>query len=136
VKTPFSLIQMDVQDIRVKESLGTQPTTHLRRHHRPRYQWTACAGRTRLRFLAFRQHLNRTCGLAFLLLVLRWLRASGVETLLAFQTDWGQEFGGDSPQPVAGRSRRFLQLLGGERQRYPLGRKGQRSGGTPSSHRR
>ncbi|PWH20256.1 MAG: hypothetical protein DDG58_02945, partial [Ardenticatenia bacterium] len=52
-------------------------------------------------------------------------RAFGVETPLTFQTDWGQEFGGDSPQPVAGRSRRFLQLLGGERRRYPLGREGE-----------
>ena len=65
----------------------------LRHHHLPRYQWTACDGRTRLRFLAFRHTLNRTHGLAFLILVLRWLRAFGVETPVTFQTDGDRSSG-------------------------------------------
>lgn len=98
VEEPFSLIQVDVKDILDKGALGTKLTTHLQRQHLPRYQWTACDGRTRLRFLAYSHRNNRTNGLAFLILVLMWLRAFGVETPVTFQTDWGQEFGGDNPQ--------------------------------------
>jgi hypothetical protein len=90
VAEPFGLIQVDVKDIHDKGSLGTRHTTHLRRHHLPRYLWTACAGRTRLRCLAFSRTLSSTHGLAFLLiLVLSWLRAFGVKTSVTFQTDLG-----------------------------------------------
>jgi putative transposase len=131
---PFSLIQTDVKDIRDKGSLGTALTTHLARQRLPRYQWTACDGRTRLRFLAFSHTLSTTHGLAFLLLVLSWLRAWGVETPVAFQTDWGVEFGGDNPQRVQELSARFLAPLGGALCRYPLGRKGY-NGRVERSHR-
>lgn len=94
VQEPFRLFQTDVKDIHDKGTLGTLRTTHLRRHHLPRYQWTACDGRSRLRFLAFSHTLSSTCGLAFLILVLSWLRAFGVEKSVTFQTDWGREFGG------------------------------------------
>ena len=50
---PFSLLQTDVKDIHDKQALGTERTTHLHRQRLPRYQWTACDGRTRLRFLAY-----------------------------------------------------------------------------------
>lgn len=131
---PFSVIQTDVKDIRDKGSLGTELTTHLGRQRLPRYQWTACDGRTRLRFLAFSHTLSTTHGLAFLLLVLAWLRAWGVETPVVFQTDWGVEFGGDNPQRVQELSTRFLAPLGGTLCRYPLGRKGY-NGRVERSHR-
>lgn len=117
-----------------------KPWDNLRKHHLPRYQWTACDGRTRLRFLAYRHRLNRTHGLAFLVLALLWLRAHGVTNPITFQTDWGQEisespsigsgrrsfepFGGDNPQQIAALEARFLQPLEGQLKRYPLGRKG------------
>ena len=69
---PFALIQADVKDILDKRALGTTLWQHMRKHHLPRYQWTACDGRTRLRFLAYSHRNNRTNGLAFLLLVLHW----------------------------------------------------------------
>lgn len=134
VQEPFSLLQTDVKDIHDKGSLGTHRTTHLRRHHLPRYQWTACDGRTRLRFLAFSHTLSSTHGLAFLILVLSWLRAFGVEQTVTFQTDWGREFGGDNPRHVQELSQRFLAPLGGALRRYPLGRKGY-NGRVERSHR-
>ena len=134
VQEPFYLLQTDSKDIHDKASLGTQLTTHLGRHHLPRYQWTACDGRTRIRFLAYSHHLNRTNGLAFLILVLLWLRACGVEQKVEFQTDWGQEFGGDNPTRIAQLAKRFLHPLGGDLQRYPLGRKGY-NGRAERSHR-
>ena len=94
----------------------------------PRYQWTACDGRTRLRFLAYSQRIHRTNGLAFLTLVLMWLRAFAIQTPVTFQTEtsdvWGQEFGGDNPEQVQLLSRQFLQPLQGQLARYPKGRKG------------
>ena len=79
MEQPFSLIQIDLQDILDEGALGTQRTTHLRRQGLPRYQWTACDGRTRLRFLAYSlswhvtgqgHYIRRTNGLAFMILVL------------------------------------------------------------------
>lgn len=131
---PFSLLQTDTKDVRDKGSLGSALVAHLDRQHLPRYQWTACDGVTRLRFLAYSHHLNSTNGLAFLLLVTLWLRAHGIETPLTFQTDWGQEFGGDNPRRVAQLSTRFLAPLGAQLARYPLGRKGY-NGRVERSHR-
>ncbi len=123
-----------MKDIHDKEALGTALTSHLQRCRLPRYQYTACDGRTRLRFLAYGYANNRTNGLAFLILVLTWLRVSGIETPVTFQTDWGQEFGGDNPAQVADLSTRYLQPLGGQLRRYPKGRKGY-NGRVECSHR-
>ena len=97
VEQPCSLLQVDVKDVRDKGALGARPVAHLGRQRLPRYQWAACDGRTRLRFLAYSHTLGTTHGLTFLLLVLTWLRAFGVQTPVAFQTDWGTEFGGATP---------------------------------------
>ena len=134
VEEPFSLIQADVKDVLDKQALGPTLWDHLRKHHLPRYQWTACDGRTRLRFLAYSYHLNRTNGLAFLLLILLWVRAHGVTNPITFQTDWGQEFGGDNPERIAALEERFLQPLQGQLKRYPPGRKGY-NGRVERSHR-
>jgi hypothetical protein len=134
VEVPFSLIQTDVKDIHDKGALGTKRTTHLRRQGLPRYQWTACDGRTRLRFLAYSHRLHRTNGLAFMILVLLWLRAFGCDVPVTFQADWGQEFGGDNPDQVLRLSQQFLEPLAGQLRRYPKGRKGY-NGRVERSHR-
>jgi transposase len=131
---PFSLIQVDVKDIHDKAALGTGHTTHIRRQHLPRYQYTACDGRTRLRFLAYAHHNNSTNGLAFLLLVTLWLRAFGIECPIFLQSDWGQEFGGDRPDHVAELSDRYFEPLHAQLRRYPMGRKGY-NGRVERSHR-
>jgi transposase len=134
VKEPFSLIQTDVKDVLDKQALGPALWDHLRKHRLPRYQWTACESLTRLRFLAYSHHLNRTNGLAFLVLILLWLRAHDITNPVTFQTDWGQEFGGDNPHQIAALETRFLQPLGGQLKRYPPGRKGY-NGRVERSHR-
>ena len=131
---PFSLVQTDAKDIRDKQALGTERTTHLRRQRLPRYQWTAGDAPTGLRFLAYSHRLNRTNGIAFMVLVLIWLRAHNVQADIPFQTDWGQEYGGDNPTTIARLSNRYLQPLGGDLRRYPLGRKGY-NGRVERSHR-
>ena len=131
---PFRLFQVDAKDIADKGALGTALVTHLRRAHLPRYQWTALEGRSRLRFLAYSYRLNRTNGFTFMILVLMWLRAFGVEGEVELQTDWGEEFGGDNPERVRQLSEQFLEPLGGKLCRYPKGRK-QYNGRVERSHR-
>jgi hypothetical protein len=40
---------------------------------------------------------------------------------VTFQTDWGQEFGGDNPERVSQLSEQFLSPLEGQLARYPKG---------------
>jgi transposase len=131
---PFALLQTDVKHILDKQALGTQRTTHLLRQRLPRYQWTACDSRTRLRFLAYSHRLNRTNGMAFMILVLLWLRAHDLQTKVTFLTDWGQEFGGDNLSRITRLATRYLHPLGGDLRRYPLGHKGY-NGRVERSHR-
>jgi hypothetical protein len=124
VKEPFALIQTDAKDILDKGALETRRWQHIRTQHLPRYQWTACDGRTRLHFLAYSHHLNRTNGVAFMVLVLLWLRAHGVGASVTVQTDWGEEFGGDNQEQIQKLGARFLAPLHGTLCRYPMCRKG------------
>jgi len=64
------------------------------------YQWTFCEGKTRLRFLAYSHKLHQTNGLAFVVLVMSWLRALGIKEEVLWQEDRGQEFGGGQPRKV------------------------------------
>jgi len=134
VQEPFSLIQTDLKDVLDKGALGTRLWDHMRKHRLPRYQWTACDGRTRLRFLAYSHTKTRTNGLSFMVLTLLWLRAFGITTTVTFQTDWGEEFGGDNPEQIAALERQFLQPLQGQLRRFPMGRKGY-NGRVERSHR-
>jgi len=134
VEVPFTLIQVDVKDILDKGALGTRTTTHMGRQGLPRYQWTACDARTRLRLLAYSHHITRTNGMAFLILCVLFLRALGIKGPIVFQSDWGQEFGGDNPDRVAALSLRFLAPLDAQLMRYPMGRKGY-NGRVERSHR-
>lgn len=131
---PFTLVQADAKDVHDKATLGTERTTHLRRAGLPRYQWTFLEGQSRLRFLAYSHHNNRDCGIAFLLICLRWLRQAGIQTPVQIQTDWGQEFGGDNPGRIDQLNQRYFQGLEAELCRYPLGRKGY-NGRVERSHR-
>ena len=123
VEAPFTLLQADLKDILDKGALGTRLWDHIRKHRLPRYQWTVCESRSRLRFLAYSHKKTPTNGLTFLSLVLCWLRLHGVETPVTFQTDWGEEFGGDNPHRIRTLEKRFLEPLQGSLCRYPKGRK-------------
>ena len=120
--------------MRDKGTLGTERTTHLSRQGLPRYQWTFLEGRSRLRFLAYSHRLSRDCGLAFLLICLRWLRRRGIQGRVQIQTDWGEEFGGDNPRRLRRLNTRYFAGLDAQLCRYPLGRKGY-NGRVERSHR-
>ena len=76
---PFRLAQVDTKDILDKGTLGTKLWDHLRKHRLLRYQWTFLEGRTRFRFLAYSHRLSVVNGLCFVVLVMSWLRAWGID---------------------------------------------------------
>jgi len=134
VKDPFSLIQIDVKDIMDKATLGIERWDHIRKRRLPRYQWTWCEAKTRLRFLAYSHEINLTNGLAFLTLTTLWIRGFGISEEIMLQTDWGQEFGGDNPEKIDLLEEKYLLPLGAHLKRIPLGKKGY-NGRVERSHR-
>ena len=134
VEEPFSLIQTDLKDVLDKGALGTARWDHIRKRRLPRYQWTACDSRTRLRFLAYSHSKSRTNGMAFLILTLMWLRAFDITTTVTLQTDWGEEFGGTNMERIASLEERFLEPLQGQLRRIPMGRS-EYNGRVERSHR-
>jgi transposase len=131
---PFSLVQVDVKDILDKDSLGTERWQHIRSTQLPRYQWTFCEASTRLRFLCYSRYLNRTNGIAFFLLLMTYLRSLGVTTPIAWQTDWGEEFGGSNPTMLARLQQIYFTPLNARLVKIPKGRK-EYNGRVERSHR-
>jgi len=131
---PFSLVQVDTKDILDKGTLGTKLWTHMLRQRLPRYQWTFCEAKTRLRFLAYSRELSLANGLCFMFLVMLWLRRYGLKGEVAWQTDWGEEFGGSNPEKLAMLQEKYYQPLGAHLARIPKGRKGY-NGRVERSHR-
>ena len=82
----FSLAQVDTKDILDKEALGTILWTHILRKRLPRYQWTFCEGKNRLRFLAYSRELSLVNGICFTFLVMLWLKRHGIDSEVVWQT--------------------------------------------------
>jgi len=132
--TPFKLAQVDTKDVYDKGTLGTTIWTHITRKHLPRYQWTFCEARTRLRFLAYSRKLHLTNGLCFVALVMSWLRAFGIEERVFWQEDWGEEFGGDNPEKLRRLNEKYYRPYRAVLGRAPKGRHGYQ-GRVERSHR-
>jgi len=130
----FSLAQVDTKDILDKGALGTKLWTHMLRKRLPRYQWTFCEGKTRLRFLAYSRELSLVNGLCFTFLVMLWLKRHGIDSEVVWQTDWGEEFGGSNPEKLAMLEEKYYEPLGAHLARIPKGRKGY-NGRVERSHR-
>ena len=131
---PFRLAQVDTKDILDKGTLGTRLWDHLRKHRLPRYQWTFLEARTRFRFLAYSYSLSVVNGLCFVVLVMSWLRAWGIEVEVQWQEDWGSEFGGENPHHLAKLDERYYRPFRARLCRAPKGRKGYQ-GRVERSHR-
>ncbi len=111
-KEPLSFFQTDLKVIRDRKGIPPDAYAHHERAGLPLYQWTACCVRSRIRFLAYSSEKTAANGLSFMLLIVLWLRAHGVEHPLSFQTDWGEEFGGKSPKKLAELDRRLFKPVG------------------------
>ncbi|MBC7216751.1 MAG: helix-turn-helix domain-containing protein [Candidatus Caldatribacterium sp.] len=91
---PLKFWQIDVKYIADQKALPSSAYAAIFQNKLPRYQFTAIDVRTRVRFLAYAKELSFANGLTFLLLVVFWLRALGVQGRFFLQTDNGVEFGG------------------------------------------
>jgi hypothetical protein len=127
-------VQVDVKDILDKATLGPERWQHMRTHRLPRYQWTFCDATTRLRFLCYSRELNRTNGIAFFLLMASYLRSQGITTPIAWQTDWGEEFGGSNPTMLAKLQHPLFDPFNARLVKIPKGRK-EYNGRVERSHR-
>jgi len=134
IENPFSLAQVDTKDILDKGTLGTKLWTHMVKKKLPRYQWTFCEGKTRLRFLAFSKELSLANGLCFTFLIMHWLKRYGISSEVIWQTDWGEEFGGSNPEKLAMLDEKYYHPLGAHLTRIPKGRKAY-NGRVERSHR-
>ena len=134
VEQPFSLAQVDTKDILDKGTLGTTLWTHMLRKRLPRYQWTFCEGKTRMRFFGYSRELSLVNNLCFTFLVMLWLRKFGMDSEVTWQTDWGEEFGGSNPEKLAMLEEKYYRPLGAHLARIPKGRKGY-NGRVERSHR-
>ena len=121
-KDPLSFFQTDLKVIRDHKGIPPQAYQHHEKAGLPPYQWTACCVRTRARFLAYSREKTVANGLAFMTLVVLWLRAHGLHHHVGFQTDWGEEFGGKSPRKLAALDRRLFKPLGATLHRIRKGR--------------
>lgn len=121
-KDPLSFFQTDLKVIRDRKGIPPDAYAHHEKAGLPLYQWTAICVRTRMRFLAFSSEKTRANGLAFMMLVRLWLSAHGLHHRIAFQTDWGEEFGGKSPRQLASLDRRLFAPMGATLLRIRKGR--------------
>jgi len=81
---PLQHWQIDTKDIRDSKTLPKEVYRHLIREKLPRYQFTAIDVKTRIKLLAYAYNLNRTNGIAFIKLIINWLRANGLKEHIKF----------------------------------------------------
>lgn len=93
---PLQHWQVDTKDIRDSKTLPKPVYRHFVSSKLPRYQFTAIDVKTRLKFISYAYSNNRTNGIAFMKLLINWLRACGYKNTVYIQTDWGNEYGGHS----------------------------------------
>ncbi len=93
---PFEIVQVDVKYIRDQKALTKQQIIHLDRCAIPNYQWGAMDVNSRFKLIAYSRERSWTNGLCFYLWVISWLRSHGVNVIIVFTVDNGEEFGGKS----------------------------------------
>lgn len=97
---PFEHGQIDTKDVKDSRTLPREVYTHLIREKLPRYQWTYIDVKTRVKFLAYSHELSLANGLAFMNMIVHWLRSYGISYRIYLQSDWGSEFGGHSLRKI------------------------------------
>jgi len=94
---PFQEMQVDVKEIKDKETLPKEVYQHLETSNLALFQWTAIDVLTRIRFLSFSYRKDWFCGKAYLQLVIWHIRSFGFHYPLHIQTDGGVEFAASAP---------------------------------------
>ena len=91
---PLTQFQLDLKEILDQKPLSWQAYHWAIEHDLPLYQWTLIDVVTRIRFLAYSYEKTWANGLTFIRLVTTWLRSFGIQDVLTYQSDWGEEVGG------------------------------------------
>ena len=91
---PLQHWQIDTKEIKDAKTLPKEVYQHLIRQKLPQFQFTAISVKERIKFIAYAYSLNRSNGIAFMKLLISWLRANGINHRIYIQSDWGLEFGG------------------------------------------
>lgn len=118
----FELLQTDLKEILDMKSLPPDVYRHHESNGLPLYQWTACCVRTRVRFIAYSMEKSFSNGIAFIILVVLWLRAHGVKGRVYIQTDWGEEFAGKSERKIKHIQERILEPMNAQLLRIRKGK--------------
>lgn len=93
---PLQHFQIDTKEILDSKTLPEDVYRHIINEKLPKYQFTAIDVKTRLKFLTYAYQNTKTNGIAFMKLLISWLRINGVSHQLFLQSDRGNEFGGPS----------------------------------------
>ena len=93
---PFEIVQMDLKYIRDHKALSREQILHLNRCNIVNYQWSALDVNSRFKLIAYSREKSWTNGLCWYLWVISWLRSHGVNSMIVFTVDNGEEFGGKS----------------------------------------
>jgi transposase len=89
---PFVYLQVDTKHILDKSALPKDVYNHILKYNLPIYEWNAIDVKTRMRFTAYSHSLSAVYGLAFLMLVVLWLRVHNVKEKINIRLDNGSEF--------------------------------------------
>lgn len=130
----LSFFQIDTKEIPDLKTLPKPLYDHLFQANLPKFQFTAICVKTRIRFMAYAYENSCANGIAFLVLLILWLRAYGVENEIILQTDNGQEWGGSSLRKVNHIQQNILAPLKAKMTRIPKGR-AYKNGVVERSHR-
>ena len=103
--------EVDVRDTLAKEALSTEATGRGWSPTPPLYQWAPNGEPTDPRFLTYSRDSDPTNGLAFMILVLTWLRALTIRNPVDLQTDEAERIEGNGHQSPLGRVARLIHPL-------------------------
>jgi putative transposase len=121
---PLEHFEVDLKEIYDQSTLSQETIHHAQSIHIPPYQCTAIDIKTRIRFLSYSYEKTFSNGLAFMLSLLYFVRMSGIEHRLTFQTDNGEEFGGKSVDKLDYLNRQIFGPLQARLIHIPKGKKG------------
>jgi putative transposase len=120
---PLSNFEIDLKEIYDTGTLTEECISHASKVNIPPYQWTAIDVKTRLRFFSYSYEKSFTNGLIFMLSLIYFLRALGIDHEITLQTDNGEEFGGKSVDKLDYLNRMIFKPLNAKLIHIPKGRK-------------
>ena len=120
---PLSHFEVDLKEIYDTGTLSEECISHASKVNIPPYQWTAIDVKTRLRFLSYSYEKSFTNGLIFMLSLIYFLRALGIDYEITLKKDNGEEFKEKSVDKLDYLNRMIFKPLNAKLIHIPKGRK-------------